>query len=135
MPPQESKESPSRRYFASPEEAVPLIAGMLEARDFGALASYYDLGGSGIDRAELESGAFFIREERPPVAHPAGFWRYKHPFAPGFRFLYAVPADELDVFSVHVEIRIEQGAGSEDQVGLNEFRMIRSAAGWQVLPP
>ena len=135
MPPQESKEAPSARYFASPEEAVPLIARLLEARDFGALASYYDLSGSGVERAELESGAFFIREERPPVAHPAGFWRYRHPFAPGFQFLYAAPEGEADVFSVHVEIRIEQGAGAEDQVGYDEFRMVRSAAGWQVLPP
>jgi len=114
---------------------VPLITRLLEARDFETLASYYDLSDSTVDRSELVSGAFFIRQDRPPAAHPGGFWRYKHPFAPGFRFLYAVPADEPDVFSVQVEIRIEQGAGLEDQVGLNEFRMVRSAAGWQVLPP
>ena len=135
MPPQEPRKNPPPRYFASPQEAVPLIARLLEGRDFETLASYYDLGESDIDRAELKSGAFFIRAERPPVAHPGGFWRYRHPFAPGFVFSGFTPTDREDVFAVQVEIRIGQGAGAEEQVGYSEFLMVRSAAGWQVLPP
>ena len=71
---------PTARYFESPQKAVETITELLMKERFGELASYYDLTGSGIARSELESGAFFVRKKRPPVAQPAGFWRYKHPF-------------------------------------------------------
>lgn len=130
----EERGSIGTAWFSSPEEAVPAISEMLRSEDFRRLASYYDLTGSGIDRGELESGDFFIRRERPEVAHPGGFWRYKHPFAPGFKYSGMTSAPGEGVYTIHLRIEIEQGEGSPPQVGLDSFLMIESEKGWQVLP-
>ena len=121
-------------YFASPEEAIPIISGLLGKKDFKTLARYYDLSKSEIKLSELESGDFFIRKERPEIAHPAGFWRYKHPFAPGFKF-YSVQATAKDsIYIVEVSISIDQGPDFPEQTGLSYFYMIESEKGWQILP-
>src|SRR5689334_18808522 len=62
----------SAAYFDFPQAAVPAINEMLQAHDWRRLARYYDLSGSGIDRASLDSGAFFqpVPSDRP--AQPAG---------------------------------------------------------------
>lgn len=127
-------ETSGRAFFSSPQEAVPRIADMLRQSDFKTLATFYDLTDSDVPMADLESGDFFIREERPEFAHPGGFWRYKHPFAPGFEYVDMQSTDKNAVHVVRVAITIEQGAGSPDQVGYSFFYMIRSAHGWQVLP-
>ena len=72
-------------YFSSPAEAVPIITELLVKKNFKILAKYYDLSDSEVKISEMESGDFFIRKVRPKFSHPAGFWRYKHPFAPGFK--------------------------------------------------
>ncbi len=127
-------ETSGRAFFTSPQEAVPKIADMLRQSDFKTLARYYDLTDSDVPLADLESGTFFIREERPEFAHPGGFWRYKHPFSPGFEYIDMQSTDRDAVHEIRVTISIEQGAGSPDQVGYSFFYMIRSAHGWQVLP-
>ncbi len=137
-------------YFESPRQAVEEITAMLVARDWPALARYYDLEGSGIDRAQLVSGEFFWRTERPEVSHPA-FWRYKHPFSPGFHYAWSGSSDEIanimappgadrpegdpGVVKVVLEVEIEQGAGEPAQRGFSEFRMRKSERGYQILPP
>lgn len=121
-------------FFPSPEEAVPRISALLRQEDFKTLATYYDLSDSNLPPAQLESGAFFIRDERPEVAHPAGFWRYKHPFAPGFEYRGMRASSRAHVFVISVEISIDQGAGSPSQVGRSSFYMIQSGKGWQLLP-
>jgi hypothetical protein len=121
-------------YFESPRQAVAEITVMLEAKDWPALARYYDLAGSGIDRAQLVSGAFFYRTERPEVGHPAGFWRYKHPFHPAFHYAWSEPAGGSGIVKVTLEVEIDQGEGSPVQRGLAEFRMRESEQGYQVLP-
>ena len=121
-------------YFRSPEMAVPLITELLRHEDFENLASYYDLSHSEIPRAHLESGAFFIREQPPEISHPAGFWRYRHPFPPGFEYHSLRASGKAGVYIVSVEISIEQGAESPHQVGRSSFYMIQCARGWQVLP-
>ena len=120
------------RYFASPQEAVNIITELLGQSDWKTLASYYDLSGSGIDREELESGRFFIRQERPEAAHPAGFWRNRHPFAPGFEYLFQTKAGESTVL-VHVHIEIDEGGGMT-QEGRHAFKMRKTPSGYQVLP-
>ncbi len=138
-------------YFDSPRQAVEQITAMLEAKDWPALAHYYDLEGSGIDRAQLVSGEFFWRTERPEVSHPAGFWRYKHPFSPGFHYAWSgsevgianimaapdadTPEGDPGIVKVVLEVEIEQGAGEPVQRGFSEFRMRRSERGYQILPP
>ncbi|NOX84483.1 MAG: hypothetical protein GXO86_00730 [Chlorobi bacterium] len=128
------KEVSTARYFTSPDEAVPIITDLLKNEDFKTLSAYYDLSGSKVKQADLESGEFFIRREKPAVSHPAGFWKYKHPFAPGFKYNSLQPTDRKGVYLVQVVVVIDQGEGTPSQVGTSGFYMIQSARGWQVLP-
>jgi len=128
------EETSGQVYFSSPQEAVPKIAEMLRQSDFTTLAKYYDLTGSDIPPADLECGDFFIRKERPEVAHPAGFWRYKHPFPPGFKYSGMQSGVRDNVHVIRVTTSIDQGSGIPDQVGYSLFYMIQSVQGWQGLP-
>lgn len=121
-------------YFSSPRQAVEAIRKMQKAEDWTSLARYYDLDGSGIDRKSLISGEFFIRTERPAVSHPGGFWRYKHPFAPDFEYASSSPADKAGIVTVSVSISIDQGSGSPQRQGRQEFEMRQSDRGFQILP-
>ena len=121
-------------FFTSPEDAIPIITGLLEKEDFGTLAKYYDLSGSDIEFPSLESGDFFIRKKRPEVSHPSGFWRYKHPFPPGFEFSSIRKSTREGVYVIHVEIEIDQGAESPIQVAQGNFQMINIPGGWKILP-
>ena len=121
-------------YFDSPEQAVEAIRKMQQEKDWVSLARYYDLEGSGIDRETLVSGEFFIRTERPAVSHPGGFWRYKHPFAPGFEYGFTTSTAEPDTVTVRMTVEIAQGAESPMQRGYREFSMRQSERGFQILP-
>ena len=100
-------------YFDTPQQAVQVITALLKAQDWVALRRYYDLSDTPIERAQLESAAFFIRKERPLAAHPAGFWRYKQPFAPGFahashQMIADVVAQNSDIyFSTQANDQVE----------------------------
>jgi len=122
------------RFFESPQQAVEEITKLLKQKKFHELACYYDLNNSDRNRSMLESGEFFIREKKPPLAHPAGFWRYKHPFAPGFKYQRIEPTGRDKVFRVHLAISIAQGEDMPDQIGTSEFLMIKHLQGWLVLP-
>ena len=121
-------------YFSSPAEAIQIISELLEKKNFKILAKYYDLSNSEIKLSELESGDFFIRKERPEFAHPAGFWCYKHPFAPGFTLNRVRSTDKDAVYLIEVSISINQGSDSPEQIGLSYFYMVKSEKGWKVLP-
>ena len=123
-----------RSFFTSPEQAVEVARKLLLAEDFSTLADYYDLSGSEIDRSRLECGDYFIRRQRPEAAHPGGFWRYKHPFAPGFKLSSVQPTDRAGVYRVTMTITIDQGADAPAQEGMSHFHMIESPRGWQILP-
>ena len=122
------------RYFTSPEDAVTVAGELLRREDWSTLSRYYDLADSKVDRQELQSGRFFIRAEKPEDAHPAGFWCYKHPFPPGFKFDRVNSTADPDVIVVVVSVAIDQGGGMK-QRGLAEFRMRKSANGYQILAP
>ncbi len=111
-----------------------MIAELLRKEDFKTLANYYDLSGSDVQRSELESGDFFIRRKRPEVSHPGGFWRYKHPFAPGFEYAGKHQGSRKGVFVIEVAVSIDQGADSPVQMGRSFFYMVASEKGWQLLP-
>ena len=128
------KDQSEAYYFSSPAEAIPIITDLLKKEEFKILAQYYDLSNSELKLADLESGEFFIREERPEVAHPAGFWRYKHPFAPGYKFNGVQPTANEAIYMVEVSISIDQGSESPEQMGLSYFYMIKSDKGWKILP-
>ncbi len=122
------------KYFTSPQKAVSIITELLKNQDFKKLAAHYNLSSSKVTRSQLESGEFFIRKKRPEVGHPGGFWRYKHPFAPGYKYSHIQPTDKEEVYLISVVIEIDQGEGSMQQSGFSNFFMIKSAKGWQVLP-
>ena len=120
-------------YFANPESAVEEISVMLRNKDWGKLAMYYDLGDSQIDRATLISGEFFYTDERPESAHPAGFWHYKHPFPPAFKYLSSNDVAQVGVKQVTVHVEIDQGGGMI-QRGEQIFFMSWTGKGFQILP-
>jgi len=122
------------KYFTSPSDAVKQITVLLEDKNWDELAKYYDLTDSQIERASLISGEFFYTEKRPEVAHPEGFWKYKHPFAPGFEFNSMKELAEPGVIEVTVSVEIDQGGGMI-QRGLQTFLMRNSDKGYQVMPP
>ena len=121
-------------YFSSPAEAIQIISKLLEKNNFRTLAKYYDISNSEIKLSELESGDFFIRKDRPEITHPAELWRYKHPFAPGFKFKSVLATTKDAIYIVEVSISIDQGSDSPKQIGLSYFYMIKSDKGWKILP-
>ena len=121
-------------YFESPEKAVPVITGLLKKQDWKTLSRYYDLVGSEVKRSDLESGEYFLRREKSVRPDPMGFSKYKHPFAPGFRFDHVEATSDPDVTRVVVSIEIDQGGGLKQRV-LASFLLRKSAAGFQILPP
>ena len=120
------------RYFRSSKEAVEVISVLLDKKDWVTLSRYYDLSNSEVDRKNLETGRFFVRAERPEVAHPGGFWRYKAPFSPGFKYDHEEPEGK-DIVRVHLRIEIDQGDGMV-QEGFDSFRMRKTPKGYQILP-
>ncbi|MBL9119309.1 MAG: hypothetical protein JNL80_05265 [Phycisphaerae bacterium] len=120
-------------YFASPQEAVARTASLLKAKNWAALATYYDLSGSTIDRAELVSGAFFYGPRTEGMHHPAGFDRYRHPFPPEFSFERMDATERNDVTEVITTVSIDQGDG-RIQRGFAAALLRRSDRGWQWLP-
>ena len=120
-------------YFADPASAVEQITVMLKAKDWAELARYYDLTDSSIDRSKLISGEFFYTDEKPANAHPAGFWHFKHPFPPAFKYHSSRDLEESKIIEVTVQVEIDQG-GDMVQRGLQTFLMRKSIKGYQVLP-
>jgi len=121
------------RYFASPEEAVTVTTELLKKEDWATLSRYYDLTGSNVTRSDLESGRFFVQTETGGIHHQ-GFARYRHPFPPGFRFDRINATADPNVVAVVVSVSIDQGGGVK-QRGATEFKMRKSAKGYQILPP
>lgn len=107
-------------YFESPQQAVEQITEMLLNENWGKLSGYYELSDSNIQTEEFLSGRFFIRTDPPEVAHPAGFWKYRHPFAPGFTFDYTTSKE--NIITVHLSIEIDQGNGRV-QRGMDTFEL------------
>lgn len=122
------------KFFTNPFTAVEQIKLMLIEKNWHTLAKYYDLTDSKIDQSQLESGEFFYTEEEPEFAHPAGFWKYKHPFSPAFKFMSFRELDEIGVIEVTVDVEIDQGGGMK-QRGQQTFLMRKSDKGYQLLPP
>lgn len=120
-------------YFTDPALAVEKITVMLREKDWPQLAKYYDLSDSPIDRSTLISGEFFYTDQRPKSAHPGGFWRYKHPFSPAFKFHSIRELEESGVIEVTVEVEIDQGGGMI-QRGMQTFLMRKTSKGYKVMP-
>ena len=124
-------ESTSTNYFKSPKEAVEIISKLLRKNDWETLSRYYDLDNSDVEIEELESGTFFILNERPNVTHPI-LGGYKHPFDPAFKYDNHREGPN-DTIIVVLSIRIDQGDGRV-QEGFDFFKLRKTANGFQVLP-
>lgn len=125
---------PKKAYFDSPRNAVESLRRMLRAEDWAGIAPFYDLDGTSVDIQSLLSGDFFIREKRPEICHPGGFWRYKHPFPPAFEFFDVSLTPQPGVVIVRMRCSIDQGAGAPLQEGWSAFRMRHTEEGYQVIP-
>ena len=121
------------KYFDSTASAVEQIAIMLEGKNWPELAHYYDLTNTSINRETLVSGEFFYTDEEPAAAHPAGFWHYKHPFPPAFKFHSYRQIEEPGLIEVTVMVEIDQGGGMI-QRGVQTFLMRKTEKGHQVIP-
>jgi hypothetical protein len=119
-------------YFDSPENAIPVIKELLLASDWEELSRYYDLKNSEVRIESLLSGSFFIRNEKPEVAHPGGFWKYKHPFPPAFIYHSSMLIND-NIFRIDMKIIIDQGDGKMQEGGTT-FYMIKSDLGYRILP-
>ena len=120
-------------YFPGPEASVEIITQLLISEDWSSLSSYYYLDeGNGGMIDSLLSGDYFIREERPEVAHPGGFWKYKHPFSPGFQYSSHEEISE-DHIKVNMTIEIDQGDGMI-QVGRESYLLKEFKDGFKLLP-
>ena len=76
-----------RNYFKSPEEAVEIITDILLKNELDSLRSFYFLDECDEENKELfYSDDYFVRDEKPEASHPGEFWKYRHPFAPGFKY-------------------------------------------------
>ena len=126
--------STSTLYFASPEEAVKKSQPLLVSKNWQELSACYDLSASDIEVGSLEDGSFFYTNERPDMAHPAGFWHYKHPFHPDFNYSRHESGEQENTVVVQVEVRISQGADLPEQIGLHTFGLKKPDKGYQFLP-
>ena len=120
-------------FFPSPETSVEIITQLLKSEDWKTLSSYYYLDdGNQALIDSLLSGDYFIRRKRPDVAHPGGFWKYKHPFSPGFTYSSHEQIAE-DIIKVHLTIEIDQGDGMI-QTGWDSFVLKKFHKGYKLLP-
>lgn len=119
-------------FFPGPEESVEIITGLLLSEDWRTLSGYYIIDGNQELLDSLLSGDYFIRREMPEVTHPGGFWKYRHPFSPGFKYhSHEQVADDL--VKVNLIIEIDQGDGMI-QVGKSSYLLKRFLEGYKIMP-
>lgn len=119
-------------YFSSPRESVKIASKLLTEENWEKLSNYYFLGNADTGILDsLKNGSYFIRNKRPEVAHPGGFWRYKKPFPPGFNYL-SHSEFKKDTIKVNVTLEIDQGNGMVQQ-GIASFYLIKSGKGYQLI--
>ncbi len=118
------------RFFKSPEESVEVITKLIQQKKWPELSTYYDLSSSFVDRKQLISGEYFYTTEQPELAHPAGFWRYKHPFPLGYQYKYHIQNSDKTVI-VYVGVEIDDGMGLV-QISTTTFLLHVSVKGYQL---
>jgi len=124
-----------KKYFLSPKNAVDIIKKLQQDKNWEKLSLYYDLSSSQVKIRDLESGEFFYKKMPPTdgrALHPAGFWKYPHPFHPSFNYASSIELKN-NIVAVNMMISIDQGQGMH-QMGHNQFYMKKSTKGYQVLP-
>ena len=128
-----NSDSATVKYFSSPRDAVPIITGALRNADWMLLAQYYDRTGTGLREVDLQDSSFYLQDVKPQKIHPGLDWKYRQPFTPGFQFDRVEEKPDPSIVNVHLIVDVGKGGGLI-QRGLSEFRMRRSAGGYQILP-
>ena len=118
------------RYFSTPQAAVSEVTQLLEARDWQTLSAFYDLTDSGLDKAMLKDGSFFVDQAAAKIA--GGEPRYAHPFALGFQYRATKPIGN-DEFEVSLMIEIDNGDGTVRRA-LDTLYLKAYPEGYQILP-
>jgi len=120
-------------YFINPEESVEVISELILNENWELLTSYYYLQNCTPEIIDsMLSGDYFIQTEKPEIAHPGEFWKYKHPFPPAYNYHYHEDLQN-DTVKVNVFIEIDQGDGNI-QTGIISFLLIKLNEGYQILP-
>ena len=120
-------------FFPSPEKSVEIITQLLKSENWSTLSNYYYTIGVNQELIDsIMSGEYFLRREMPEVAHPAGFWKYRHPFPPGFTYSSHEIIKE-NFIKVILIIEIDQGEGLT-QVGKASFLLKKFHEGYKILP-
>ena len=103
-----------------PERAVEILARLLSAKDWPALARLHDLEGTALRAADLESGAYFVAGDSPP---PPGHGPIRRPFTPGYRYeSHEIRGDEAAV-TVSCAIAAVPNIGSATAAAIISLRM------------
>ena len=119
-------------YFETPQESVEIITALLKQENWEMLARYYykeNLSPETMD--SLFSGSYFMRTEKPETAHPGGYWKYRNPFPPGFKYDSHTESGD-NITEVLLFIKIDQG-NNEIQKGFTSYRIIKTAKGYQLI--
>ena len=119
-------------YFTTPKESVEVISKLLLEENWEDLSKYYFLENANKEMIDsLKNGDYFISTNRPEVAHPAGFWKYKRPFPPNFNYLSHIEI-AMDTVKVEVAIEIDQAMGVMQQ-GRAYYYLVKSENGYQLI--
>lgn len=121
-------------YFSSPEEAVSIITDLMRKEDWLKLGRYHDYAGTGWRENDLQDSAFYLHEIKPEKTHPAIPWKYKFPFAPGFKLESVEDAPQVGVVRVILRLDIDEGGGMK-QTSLVVLLLRKSEKGYQIIPP
>lgn len=120
-------------YFSSPQESVDVASALLLEENWDKLTKYYFLDDISLElKDSLLNGSYFTRTKRPEAAHPGGYWKYKKPFPPQFKYTNHSLESDATV-KVNVSIKIDQGTGMVQQ-GFDSFYLIKSKKGYQLMP-
>ena len=121
-------------YFASPAEAVSVITDLMRKEDWLKLGRYHDHAGMGWRENDMQDSAFYLHQIKPENTHPAIDWKYKYPFAPGFKFESVEDAPQVGVVRVILRFDIDAGGGTK-QTRLAVLLLRQSDKGYQLIPP
>lgn len=122
------------KYFDDPRTAVEVSTYLLLDENWAEIACYYYLKDTDLTYDDINCSNFFMQNKKPknnPL--PALYWKYKHPFPPGYRYLFTEPID-VDIMRIWLTNKFEVGEGVRRE-GRHSFLMKYTINGYQFIPP
>jgi len=122
------------QYFNDIRDAIELCTYLLLDEEWEKLASYYDLTNTTLTYNDIANRDFFMTDIKPfDTPLPANYWKYKHPFPPGYRYLFSEPLDS-EITKIWLTNKFEIGDGLVKD-GRFWFLMRYKLDGYQIVPP